>query len=77
MGKKIKKFKIFKHTYDEVSKKGFEDKVNKEILSLQAEGKDIVTTFINTIGLSPVLFVITVVYLDYMDLEDKGRTNDG
>lgn len=68
--KKVKKFKIFKHTYDEVAKKGFEDKVNKEILALQMDGKEIVTTFINTIGLSPVLYMITVVYIDYVDMDD-------
>lgn len=67
--KKVKKFKIFKFTYDEVSKVHFEDKINKEILELQAQGKEIVTTYVNTIGLSPMLYMITVVYVEYVPVE--------
>lgn len=69
--KKVKKMRFFKYTYDEVAK-GVEKKVNKELLEMQSEGKEIVTTFTNTIGLSPVLYLITVVYIDYVDVNEDG-----
>lgn len=67
--KKIKKFKVFKFTYDEVAKPHFEDKVNKEIVELQEQGKEIVTTSINTMGLSPMLYMVTVVYIEHISVE--------
>jgi len=74
MGKrKVKKFKILKYTYDEVSKKGFEDKLNKEIIDMQMQGKEIITSFVNQLGLSPVLLIYTITYWDYLDEESDGK----
>lgn len=72
--KKIKKFKVFKFTYDEVAKPHFEDKVNKEIVLLQEQGKEIVTTSISIMGISPMLYIVTVVYTEYVAVEQHADT---
>ncbi len=71
-GKRVKKIKVLKYTYDEVSKKGFEDKLNKELLELQKDGREIITSFVNSLGLSPVLLIYTITYWDVLG-EDNER----
>lgn len=69
-----RKVSILRFTYsDFTEKKGkkVEDEVNKRIDELLKEGKKVVTILSQTMGLSPIYMIYTIVYEDFVSTEKE------